>query len=118
MNSITHVSSATFSREVVQSRVPVLVDFYADWCGPCRMLAPTLERLAVEFSGKAKIVKVNVDEEPELANRFQVASIPTLVFLVGGKVVSTTSGLAPESGLRQALNQLIGASSSPTRRIG
>lgn len=82
------------------------------------MLAPTLEQLAAEFSGKAKIVKVNVDEEPELANRFQVASIPTLVFLVGGKVVRTTSGLTPENGLRQALHQLIGATRIPTRRVG
>jgi thioredoxin len=105
MNTI-HVSSVTFHREVVQSPVPVLVDFYADWCGPCRMLTPTLDRLATEFAGRAKIVKVNVDEAPDLADRFQVASIPTLIAFVGGKVVGRAAGLVAEANLRGVLEQL------------
>lgn len=117
MNAVTHVSNETFTREVIQSPIPVLVDFYADWCGPCRMLAPTLDRLAVEFAGRAKIVKVNVDDAPDLANRFQVASIPTLLAFAGGKAVGRTSGLASEANLRQAFQQLAG-SSATVRRVG
>lgn len=107
MNAVKHVTGSTFTDEVARSPVPVLVDFYADWCGPCRMLAPTLERLSQEFAGRARIVKVNVDSEPELADRFRVQSIPTLAFVVGGKVVDQTSGLVPETALRSALNALL-----------
>ena len=106
MNSIPHVSNSTFSKDVLQSPVPVMVDFYADWCGPCRMLAHTLEKLSKEFAGRVKILKVNVDAEPELANEFRVESIPLLVFFAEGRPVGRAAGLANESGLRQALNQL------------
>ncbi|MGD9723631.1 MAG: thioredoxin [Pirellulales bacterium] len=116
MGSVNHVSQATFELDVLQSAVPVLVDFYADWCGPCRMLAPTLEKLSAEFAGRARIVKVNVDTEPELAGRLQVESIPTLAFFVGGRLVGKTTGLLPEPALRQALNQL--ATPGTTRRVG
>lgn len=118
MSSVKHVSKASFTREVLQSPVPVLVDFYADWCGPCRMLAPTLERLATEFSGRASIVKVNVDQEPDLAGEFNVESIPTLVFLSGGKLISRTSGLVGEAGLRQALNQLADQTAPSRPHVG
>jgi thioredoxin 1 len=114
MHSVKHVTVTDFSNEVLRSETPVLIDFYADWCGPCRMLAPTLERLAGEFGGKAKIVKVNVDEEPELAGQFQVESIPTLVFVHRGSVVGRTAGLMPEASLRQALAQVVGT--GPARR--
>ena len=114
MSAITSATNATFSRDVLQANVPVLVDFYADWCGPCRMLAPTLERLAAEFAGRAKIFKVDVDAEPVLANQFQVESIPTLAFIADGKLVRKTAGLVLEEGLRQALNQLAGATSNTT----
>lgn len=107
MSQVYHSSAANFSRDVLNSPVPVLVDFYADWCGPCRMLGPTLDRLAAEFSGRARIVKVNIDQEPELANRFNVSSIPNLVFIVDGQVAGQTTGAAPESSLRRALNQLV-----------
>ncbi|MCA9057310.1 MAG: thioredoxin, partial [Planctomycetaceae bacterium] len=96
-----------FQRDVMESPVPVLVDFYADWCGPCRMLAPTLDRLAVEFDGKARIVKVNVDQEPALARQFQVSSIPALVLVQSGQIAAQTAGAVPEATLRSALNQLI-----------
>lgn len=116
MSTVNHASKSTFARDVLQSTVPVLVDFYANWCGPCRMLAPTLERLSAEFAGRAKVVKVDVDAEPELASQLQVESIPTLAFIAGGKLVGKVSGLAPETSLRQVLNQLAGATS--TRRVG
>jgi thioredoxin len=109
MSVVYHTSSQNFSRDVLSSPVPVLVDFYADWCGPCRMLAPTLDKLAVEFSGKARIVKVNVDKEPELATRYQISSIPALVFVADGKVVAQSAGAASEVALRKALNQMTGA---------
>ncbi len=73
------VTEATFQQEVAQSPIPVLVDFWAPWCGPCRMLAPVMEQLADEQEGKAKVVKVNVDDNPELAKQFQVYSIPTVM---------------------------------------
>jgi thioredoxin 1 len=117
MSALQHVSKATFAREVLQSTVPVLVDFYADWCGPCRTLAPTLERLAAEFAGRAKIVKVNVDAEPELASQFRVQSIPTLAFIAGGELVGKTAGLVPETGLREALHQLA-EETTGTRQVG
>lgn len=118
MSSAKQVTQQSFNQEVLQSNVPVLVDFYADWCGPCRMLSPTLERLSSEFAGRAKIVKVNVDTEPELASQFQVSSIPTLVFIANGKLVARTAGLASETGLRNALNQLTSAFSTSNRRVG
>jgi thioredoxin len=109
MSAVYLTSTANFSRDVLSSPVPVLVDFYADWCGPCRMLAPTLDRLAKEFSGKARIVKVNVDQDPGLAQKYQVNSIPALVFINEGEVVAQSAGAAPEAALRRALNQLTAA---------
>jgi len=106
MSSVQHVSTQTFASEVLESPVPVLVDFYADWCGPCRMLAPTLERLSTEFNGRAKVVKVNIDEDPALAIQFQVSAIPTVALIADGKVVSRTTGLVGEASLRTALNQV------------
>lgn len=106
MGSVKHITNQTFSADVIQSDIPVLVDFYADWCGPCRMLAPTLERLATEFSGRVKIVKVNVDHEPALASQYQIESIPTLVVLSKGQLVGRAAGLVGESDLRSALNQI------------
>lgn len=107
MSPVLHVSQATFARDVLQSSVPVLVDFYADWCGPCRMLAPTLDNIAAEFDGQAKVVKVNIDNDPALADQFSVSSIPTLLLLVGGKVVGRQVGLPRQGSLRDALKQVV-----------
>ncbi|MGI6169670.1 MAG: thioredoxin [Christensenellales bacterium] len=88
----TTITKSNFEDEVMKSSVPVLLDFWAAWCGPCRMIAPTVDQLAVEAAGKAKVGKVNVDEQPELARAFNVMSIPTLVVLKDGKVVDQAVG--------------------------
>ena len=106
MTAIKHVSQSDFSREVLQSDIPVLVDFYADWCGPCRMLGPTLQKIADSYVGRAKIVKVDVDQEAALAGQFDVSSIPTLVFMHQGEVVGRTSGVVSEAVLKRAFDQL------------
>lgn len=102
MNSMT-VTNLNFADEVMKSETPVLLDFWAPWCGPCRMLGPVVEEVAAESAGKAKVCKVNVDEEPELAQAFGVASIPTLVVMKGGKVASTMVGLRPKAAILQSL---------------
>ena len=105
MAKVSKVTKSSFKSVVLPSTRPVLIDFYADWCGPCRMLAPILDRLAVEFEGRAEIVKVNVDAEPELASAFEVRSIPTLALMVKGQLVGKTAGLVSEAGLRQILER-------------
>ncbi len=86
------ITGAEFEQEVRQSPIPVLVDFWAEWCGPCRMMAPVLDEVANELGETLKVVKVNVDEEGELAQRYGVMSIPTLVVFKGGEAVETTVG--------------------------
>ncbi|MBI5929417.1 MAG: thioredoxin [Chloroflexi bacterium] len=106
-NKPVHVTDATFEQEVLQSELPVLVDFWAAWCGPCKMVAPILDKLAGEFAGKVKIAKVDVDANPSLSGAFQIMSIPTLMFVKQGKIVGQAAGAAPEAALRDALNQLV-----------
>ena len=97
MSNATAVKTADFEKEVLQSDVPVLVDFWAPWCPPCRAIAPTLDVVAEEFSGKAKIVKVDVDDEPEVAARYGVSSIPALLLFKGGEQVGQLVGAHPKS---------------------
>lgn len=92
---IKHVNEANFVQEVVESDVPVLVDFYADWCGPCKMLSPTIEKIAKE-SNQYKVVKINADESNRLLSRYNVASIPTLIVFQAGKEVNRSVGLVPK----------------------
>lgn len=90
-----------FEQEVLRSPVPVLVDFWAVWCGPCQMLAPTVARIAEEQAGKIKVGKVNVDEQPELANRFGISSIPTVILFKDGKPVASSVGYRPKEELEK-----------------
>ncbi|MBQ5952795.1 MAG: thioredoxin [Lachnospiraceae bacterium] len=93
------ITNANFEEEVLKSELPVLVDFWAAWCGPCRMLAPAVAQIAAECEGKVKVGKVNVDEEPELAQRFGIMSIPTVLVFKDGKKTEQSIGLVPKEKL-------------------
>ncbi len=99
-------TSENFEAEVLNSDVPVLVDFYADWCGPCKMMGPVVEGLAEEFDGKAKVGKINVDEQPALAAKYNVMSIPFFAFIKNGELVDSEMGAVPKDRLAQKLSAL------------
>jgi thioredoxin 1 len=108
MSHAKHLVSSEFSDEVLNSTTPVLVDFYATWCPPCKMLSPVVDQLAGEFAGRVKVVKVNVDEETALAGAFRIESVPTLIAFHEGKVVHRSPGAPSASSLRNFLGQLAG----------
>ena len=108
MNTMTKaVSEATFGQEVLNSSEPVLVDFWAEWCGPCRAIAPVLDELSSELAGKVKIVKLNVDENPGLAAQYGVRSIPTLLMFKNGQVAATKIGAEPKQRLVTWINSVL-----------
>ncbi len=100
-------TDSNFEKEVLQSDVPVLVDFYADWCGPCRMMAPIIDELAKDYEGKAKIGKINVDQNGNTASEYGVMSIPTLLLIKNGKVVDQIVGAVPKQHLAQRLDNAL-----------
>lgn len=102
-----HVTDAAFEKTVLQSTLPVIVDFWAPWCGPCKMVAPILDKIAKEYAGKLIVAKVNTDENPEWASRYGVQGIPTMLFVAGSKVVHRQVGALPERLLREAVAQFI-----------
>ncbi|MBI5839395.1 MAG: thioredoxin [Chloroflexi bacterium] len=102
-----HITDASFEQTVMQSPIPVIVDFWAPWCSPCKMIAPTLEKLAREQEGKLLVAKVNTDENPDWMMKFGVQGIPTLLFVSGGKVVHRQVGALPERMLRDVVNQFL-----------
>jgi thioredoxin 1 len=110
-----HVTDTAFEKTVLQSDLPVIVDFWAPWCGPCRMVAPTLDKLAKEYAGKLIIAKVNTDENPEWAGKYGVQGIPTMLLVAGGKIVHRQVGALPEPMLRVVIGQFMEVVSQPEK---
>ncbi len=101
-----HFTDENFNEEVLSSNIPVLVDFYAEWCGPCKMLAPTIEALATEYEGKVKVGKLNVDNAPDTAQKYGIMSIPTLLYFKNGEIVNKSIGVVSKTEIEQVLNSL------------
>ncbi len=102
-----NVTDAAFEKSVMESSLPVVVDFWAPWCGPCKMVAPTLDKIAQEYAGKLIIAKVNTDENPEWATKFGVQGIPTMLLVYDGKVVNRQVGALPEPMIRDVVDQFL-----------
>ena len=107
MAAVKEVSDTTFEQDVIKSSLPVLVDFWAPWCGPCRMVAPVVEELSGEFAGKVNFLKLNTDENPVIASRYGIRSIPTLLIFKGGEVVGQVIGFRPKSDLKRVIDQAL-----------
>jgi len=107
MSEPIHVTDAEFENKVLKSTLPVIVDFWAPWCGPCRMVAPILDKIAKEQDGKLVVAKVNTDESSEWASKYGVQGIPTMLFIADGKVVQTQVGALPEVMLKQIVEQFL-----------
>lgn len=105
--NIKNVTDQNFQKEVLESEVPVLVDFWAPWCAPCRMIAPIVEQLAGEYAGKLKVVKLNTDENFETATKYGIMSIPTLAIFLGGEVVDGVVGAVPKQILQSKINSIL-----------
>ena len=106
---VVEVSDATFKSDIEQHQGLAMVDLWAEWCGPCRMVAPIVEALATEYEGKLKVAKLDVDANPETAQRFNVRSIPTMLFFRDGKVVDSVVGALPKAALAQRIDRHVGA---------
>ncbi len=102
-----HLTQSNWEKEVINSDIPVLVDFWAPWCGPCRMVAPVVSEIAQEYEGKLKVGKLNTDEEPEIAVRYGIMSIPTLMIFKDGEVVDQIIGAVPKEYLEEKIKQVV-----------
>ncbi|MBI2949423.1 MAG: thioredoxin [Verrucomicrobia bacterium] len=117
MNDVLEVTAATFDSEVLKHSLPVLVEFYSPWCASCRKMEPVVERLAVEFGGSIKFVKVNVDDEPELASRHEINAVPTLLLFKGAQVIHEVVGLASLGWIEAVLQKAIETSTKSTEEL-
>ncbi len=106
-NDLVILQDATFEKEVLKSDVPVLVDFWAVWCGPCKAIAPAVEELAKQYKGKVKVAKMDVDEHQQVPQQYGIRSIPTLLLFKGGRVVDTIIGAVPRSKLEESLKKAL-----------
>ncbi|MBP8997124.1 MAG: thioredoxin [Anaerolineaceae bacterium] len=113
MSKPVHVTDAEFEKTVLQSKLPVIVDFWAPWCGPCRMVAPILDKIAQEYENKVVVAKVNTDENSEWAMKYGVQGIPTMLFVSNGKVLHKQVGALPEPVLRDVLKQFLEVAATP-----
>lgn len=107
MSAAPQVTDASFQQDVLESEVPVLVDFWAPWCGPCRMVAPVVDEIAEQYAGKVKVVKLNTDENPNVANQYGIRSIPTLMIFKGGERVDMVVGAVPKTTLANTLEKYL-----------
>jgi thioredoxin 1 len=107
MNEPIHVTDAAFEKTILQSPTPVIVDFWAPWCGPCKMVAPILDKIAREYDGKVVVAKVNTDDNPEWVEKYGVQGIPTMLFIANGKILHRQVGAMPEPMLRNMLTQFL-----------
>jgi len=105
-NAIT-LTSSEFEQQVLKSELPVLIDFWAIWCGPCKHIAPHIDAIAAEYAGKVKVMKVNIEEERDIADRYNIMSIPTLLFFKGGKVVEQVVGAVPKAAIVSKLETVL-----------
>ncbi len=110
-----HVTDAAFEKTVLQNTLPVIVDFWAPWCGPCKMVAPILDKIAKESAGKLIVAKVNTDENPEWAMKYGVQGIPTMLFVFGGKIIHRQVGALPERMMRDAIEQFMDVTSQAAK---
>ncbi|MFO5491766.1 MAG: thioredoxin [Cuspidothrix sp.] len=107
MSAAAQVTDSTFKEEVLDNEVPVLVDFWAPWCGPCRMVAPVVEEIALQYDGRLKVVKVNTDENPQIASQYGIRSIPTLMIFKDGQKVDMVVGAVPKTTLSITLEKYL-----------
>jgi len=113
INEPVHATDASFEKDVLQSMLPVIVDFWAPWCGPCRMVAPILDKIAKEQAGKLIIAKVDTDENPEWPTKFGVQGIPTMLFILNGEVVHEQVGALPEKVIREIVTKFLEVAKTP-----
>lgn len=107
MAEVLHITDENFDQEILKSDIPAMVDFWAEWCGPCKMIGPIIEELAEEYKGKIKIAKMNVDQNQKTPAKFGIRSIPTLIFFKNGEVVDVIIGAQPKEILKSALEKLL-----------